>query len=211
MRDLAREQGAAWYGFVNVPHGSALRAELIGLGFPAEHIEDRFRLDLCADSPFASATPSGRANLRRNRRRAAEHGVRQRLVPVADADLIEIAELCAATAAKHGTGGFYPPELFAGFVAALGDLAEVIEVRQGDRLIAAGVCLRDRTRLHAWACGVDYQVEGNFSPYPVLYAASVEQAVHEGRTVFEGGRSNHVFKLRHGLAAVGLDACLLAV
>ncbi|WP_214106899.1 GNAT family N-acetyltransferase [Acrocarpospora catenulata] len=215
LRELARDQGAAWYGFVNVPHGSPLRAGLTGLGFPAVHIEDRFQLDLrgldSVESYFAALPRSGRANLRRNRRRATEAGVSWQVRPAAEADLAEIGGLCAKTAARHGTGGFYPTDLFTGFVAALGDLAVAVEVRQGDRLIAAGVCLRDEIRFHAWACGVDYDVVGGFSPYPLLHAATVEEAIAEGRAVFEGGRGNHVFKLRHGLSRLALDACLLEV
>lgn len=212
MRELAGELGAAWYGFVNVAHGSPLRESLIELGFPAEHIEDRFRLDLRGVTDHtAPATPRGRANLRRNRRRAAEAGVSYTVRPAGTANLAEIGRLCAMTAAKHGSSGFYPPELFAGFVTALGDLAQAVEVRQGERLIAAGVCLRDRHRFHAWACGVDYRVDGRFSPYPLLHAATVEQAMCEGRTLFEGGRGNAAFKLKHGLLRLGLDACLLEV
>lgn len=212
MRGLAAELAAEWYGFVNVAHDSPLREGLIGLGFPAEHIEDRFRLDLRGlPDPFAHATPRARINLRRGRRRAAEAGVWQRVGIAAESDLMEIGRLCARTAARHGTGGFYPPELFAEFVAGLGDLALAIEIRQEERLIAAGVVLRDGRRFHAWACGVDYDVKGGFSPYALLHAATAEQAVHEGCEVLEGGRGNAAFKLRHGLSRLALDACLLRV
>ncbi|MGW0801462.1 GNAT family N-acetyltransferase [Nonomuraea sp. NPDC002799] len=212
LRELAVELEADWYGFVNVAHDSPLRAALIELGFPAEHIEDRFRLDLRGlPDPLAHATQKARANLRRGRRRAAEAGVWQRVGPAGEADLMEIGRLCARTAAKHGTGGFYPPELFTDFVTGLGDLALAIEIRQGERLIAAGIVLRDGRRFHAWACGVDYEVEGGFSPYALLHAATAEQAVREGCEVLEGGRGNPRFKLRHGLSRVALDACLLKV
>ncbi|GII62163.1 hypothetical protein Skr01_22480 [Sphaerisporangium krabiense] len=215
MRDLAAELGADWYGFINVPRGSALGAALVAEGFPAEHIEDRFRVDLRGmtdvEGYIAAARPRGRANLRRNGRRAAEAGVTVRAMDTADGDLMEVAALCAATSDRHGTGAFYPPELFAGFVTALGANACLIEVRERDRLVAAGVCLRDETRFHAWACGVDYEIGGNYSPYPVLFAATAEQALSQGRLVMEGGRGNHAFKLKHGLTPVPLDACLRAV
>jgi predicted N-acyltransferase len=213
MRELAAELGAAWYGFVNVPRGSPLRERLVAEGFPAVHIEDRFRSDLRGmadpEAYIATASPRGRANLRRNVRRAREAGVRVRVLPPARSDLAEVAGLCADTAARHGTGSFYPHEVFAGFVTALGDRAGVIEVREHDRLVGVAVCLYDGARFHAWACGVDYEVGGNYSPYPVLYLASVEHALREGCTTMEGGRGNHVFKLRHGLTPLALDACLL--
>ncbi|MEU6740716.1 GNAT family N-acetyltransferase [Streptosporangium sandarakinum] len=215
MRELAGERGAAWYGFVNVPRGSALGEGLVSLGFPARHIEDRFRVDL---RPFgdvadyvASANPRGRANMRRNGRRAGDAGARGASLPLEEADLAEIGELCQRTAARHGTGSFYPQEVFAGFLTELGDAAHVIEVRERGRLVGVAVCLRDESRFHAWACGVDYEVGGNYSPYPLLYPLSVGQALREGLTTLEGGRGNHVFKLRHGLTPLPLDACLLPV
>lgn len=212
MRALALELEADWYGFVNVAHDSPLRAGLAELGFPAEHIEDRFRLDLRGlPHPFVHATRKARANLRRGRRRAEESGVWQRVGIAGEADLMEIGRLCARTAARHDTGGFYPPELFAGFVTGLGDLALAIEIRQEERLVAAGIALRDGRRFHAWACGVDYDVTGGFSPYALLHAATAEQAVREGCEVLEGGRGNPRFKLRHGLSRLGLDACLVKV
>ncbi|GAA3816953.1 hypothetical protein GCM10022226_42020 [Sphaerisporangium flaviroseum] len=215
MRSLAAELGAAWYGFVNVPHGSPLRDGLVAAGFPARHIEDRFVADLrgmagVADY-IATAGRRGRANLRRNGRRAYETGVTTSVADVARSDLTEIARLCAVTADRHGTGSFYPHELFAGFVTEIGQGACVIEVREGRRLVGAAICLRDETRFHAWACGVDYAVGGNYSPYPILYTATVEQALREGRSTLEGGRGNHVFKVRHGLTPLALDACLLPV
>lgn len=215
MRSLATELGAAWYGFVNVPRGSPLRDALAARGFPAEHIEDRFVADLRdladVDAYIATASAGGRANMRRNRRRAHDSGVTVRVTDPARCDLTEIAELCAVTAARHGTGSFYPAEVFTGFVTALGGHARVIEVREGARLVGVAICLADASRFHAWACGVDYEVGGNYSPYPLLYTASVEQALREGCRTLEGGRGNHVFKLRHGLSPLPLYACLLPV
>ncbi|MFC6086182.1 GNAT family N-acetyltransferase [Sphaerisporangium aureirubrum] len=215
MRELAAELGAAWYGFVNVPSGSWLGETLMAEGFPARHIEDRYQVDLRgmshADEFVAGASPRGRKNYRRNGRRAADAGVSIRVAPPSETDLAEITQLCATTADRHGTGSYYPAELFTGFVTALGDAACVIEVREGQRLVGVAVSLRERTRFHAWACGVDYEVGGNYSPYPLLYTTSVAQALAEGRDTLEGGRGNHAFKLRHGLTPLALDACLLPV
>lgn len=213
MCDLARDLGAAWYGFVNVPAGSWLREALLAEGFPAHHIEDRYQVDLRGmtrvDDFIAGARPTGRKNYRRNGRRAADAGVRVRVAPPRDVDLAAVTALCAATSKRHGTGGYYPEELFTGFVTALGDAACVIEIHEEERLVGVAVSLRDRTRFHAWACGVHYDVGGNYSPYPLLYTTSVAQALAEGRDTLEGGRGNHVFKRRHGLTPLALDACLL--
>lgn len=209
---LAAEWGAGWYGLVNVDRSGPTAAALSGAGWTGTHLVDRWTADLTEvpDLPAFLARLGGRsrANLTRTARRAAEHGMVTTFGPPAVADLAEIAALCTATAARFGTGRFYPPETFARFVMTLGPSAHVIQVRQRGRLVAAGVCLADATRFHTWTCGVDYAVTGNASPYAVLYAHSVELALRLGRPVFEGGRGNEAFKRRHGLRPRPLDAYL---
>lgn len=209
---LAVEWGAGWYGLVNVERSSPTAAALAAAGWTGAHLVDRWATDLTgvADLPgfLAGLGRSGRANLVRTARRAAEHGMVTAVGAPDTADLAEIAGLCQATAGRFGTGGFYPPDTFARFVTALGPRAHVIQVRQGGRLVAVGVCLADATRFHTWTCGVDYRVTGNASPYPVLFAQSVALALRLRRPVFEGGRGNETFKRRHGLRPRPLDAYL---
>ncbi|WP_154697564.1 GNAT family N-acetyltransferase [Lentzea guizhouensis] len=204
---------AQWCGFVNVRRGSELGQELRANGLPARHLIDRWAADLTGvtdyDHYLARLGERARANLRRNERRSGEAGVTTEVLPVSAAALDEITPLCDRTAIRFDNGGFYPEGTFAKFVAALGDRAHVIEVRQRGRLVAVGVCLTDATRFHTWTCGVDYAVEGNYSPYGVLFAESVRLAIKLGKPVLEGGRSNTVFKQRHGLSPHHLDAVLL--
>ena len=87
----------------------------------------------------------------------------------------------------------------------------MIEVRQHGKLVAAGVCLADATRFHTWTCGVDYAVDGRYSPYGVLFAESVKFAIRLGKTTLEGGRDNAEFKRRYGLRPHHLDAVLIRV
>lgn len=79
MRRLARDVGAAWYGFVNVDSDSELVPLLRARGFAAAEIDERFTLDLSRFSDLeeyiGSLKPRARANLRRYRRRAAEAGL----------------------------------------------------------------------------------------------------------------------------------------
>jgi hypothetical protein len=210
MHRLARDWGARWYGFVNVARGSPTAAALTGAGWSGAHLVDRFTADLdgLAGLPdyLARIPIRGRANLVRTARRAAEHGLVTTVGPPGDADLDEIAALCAATSARFVGGAFYPPETFARFVTTLGAEAHVLRIRQRGRLVAVGVCLTDSARFHTWTCGVDYTVEGNASPYPVLFAESMALALRLGRRIFEGGRGNATFKLRHGLTPRPLDA-----
>ena len=215
MRDLAARWRAAWYGFVNVERGTATAAALAAAGIGGAHLVDRFSADLTGLTDFggylARLGPRARANLARNARRAAEAGLMTDVTGPAQADLGEIAELCARTAARFGNPGFYPAGTFAGFVSALGPAAQIIRIRQHGRLVAVGVCLTDERRFHTWTCGVDYDVTGSASPYTLLFAESVALAIRLGLPVLEGGRSNEVFKRRHGLAERHLDAHLVPV
>jgi predicted N-acyltransferase len=209
---LASDWGADCYGLINVARDTATAASVTAAGWTGRYLVDRFATDLTGVTALpdylARLRATGRANLTRNRRRAADHAMITTVSAPAGADLPEIAALCEATAARFGTGRFYPPQMFARFVTALGPLAHVIQVRQGGRLVAVGVCLADATRFHTWTCGVDYAVTGNASPYAVLFCESLALALRLGRPVFEGGRANDTFKRRHGLTPRPLDAYL---
>lgn len=212
MTHAASILGVPWCGFVNVQRGNALSQELSAAGLPARHLAERWATGLTGyDDYLAGLGSRARANLRRNERRSREAGVAIEVLPVDHAALDEIAQLCARTAIRFNGNGFYPDSTFTRFVAALGDLAHVIEVRQHGRLVAAGVCLADATRFHTWTCGVDYAVDGRYSPYGVLFAESVKLAIRLGKTTLEGGTDNADFKRRYGLSPRHLDAVLIRV
>jgi predicted N-acyltransferase len=201
--------GARWCGFMNVQRGNALSQALRAAGLPARHLTDRWATSLTTYEHYlAGLSLRARANLRRNERRATEAGVTIEALPADHASLDEITLLFVKTAGRFENNGYYPGEAFTRFVTALGDLAHVIEVRQHGRLVAAGVCLTDATRFHTWTCGVDYAVDGNYSPYGVLFAESVRLAIRLGKSTLEGGRGNEAFKRRHGLSPRHLDAVL---
>ncbi len=212
LGSLARSWDAPWLGFVNVERGTQTAAALANAGLTGGHLMDKYTADLAGltelDGYLRRLGTRPRANLTRSARRAAETGMTTTITSVTDTDLDEVAELCARTTARLGSAQFYPATTFAQFVEALGGCVQVLAVRQAGRLVATGVCLTDEQRFHTWACGVDYNVTGNASPYAVLFAQSVAQAIKVGATVFEGGRANDVFKLRHGLSARPLDAYL---
>jgi len=214
LRRKARELGAPWCGLVNVHRDGPTATALAGAGLPLRHLVDRFAAEVAGLTDLEhflarSARPRAGGNLRRYRRRAAEHGVTSAVVPVDEADLPAVAALCRQSSGKHGSHSYYPADRFERFVAALGPAARVIEVRQHDRLLSAGVCLLDDHRLHCWAGGADYRVDGNFSPYYLMFADSIALALRLHRSTFEGGRGNAEFKLRHGLVARPLVGCLV--
>jgi predicted N-acyltransferase len=213
MRQTARQLGARWCGFVNVERGSPTHRALTAAGLPAHHLEDRFAADLTGVPDLAAylarIPARDRQNLRRRRRRAADAGVEVAVRPVPSVDVDEIAALCRQTAGRFGNSGFYPDGVFERFLALLGPLAQVIEIRQRGRLVGACICLLDGERLHTWTGGYDYEVDGSFSPYAVGFVESIELALRLGRRVLEGGRRNAGYKLRFGLTARHLDACLV--
>jgi CelD/BcsL family acetyltransferase involved in cellulose biosynthesis len=215
MAELAVLWQADWLGFVNVARGSGTAAALAAAGLPGAHLIDRFWADLTGldslDKYLARLARRGRSNLGRNARRAAECGMTADVVSGEEADLPEVAELCARTAARFGNPEFYPEKTFAGFVGALGQAVHVVQIRQHGRLVAVGVCFADDQRFHTWTCGVDYDVTGNASPYALLFAETVATAIRLGLPMFEGGRSNDAFKRRHGLERRQLDAHIVAV
>jgi len=214
LRGMARGLGVRWCGVVNVRRGGATAGALAGAGLPVRPLTERFGADLTGLADLdeflvRGARSRARTNLRRYRRRAVEHGVHSAVLPVDEADLAGVVAMCDRVASKYGTDRFYPAGVFDRFVASLGPAARVLEIRQYGRLIAAGVCLLDPHSFHSWAGGADYEVDGNFSPYYVMFAETLELALRLGRPVFEGGRGNPEFKLRHGLLARPLDACLV--
>jgi predicted N-acyltransferase len=214
LRRTARELGAAWCGLVNVRLDGPAAAALAGVGLPVRHLVDRFNADLAGCTELdqflrRSARPHARRGLGRTYRRATEHGMSRTVVAVERADLDAVAALCRGSAGRHGNDEYYPAGRFEPFIAALGTAARLVEIRQHGRLVATGVCLLDTTRLHCWAGGADYRVDGNVSPYHLLFADSMRLAVDLRRPAFEGGRGNPKFKLRHGLTARPLGACLV--
>jgi hypothetical protein len=209
----ARRLGARWCGFVNVEQATPTHHALTAAGLPAHHIEDRYTAELAGVPDLAGylarVPPRHRHNLRRHLRRAAEAGVEVAVRPVAAVDLHEVAALCRHTADRFDNRAFYPDGTFERFIGMLGPVAQIIEARQQGRLIGVGICLLDGDRLHAVTGGYDYEVDGNFSPYAVCFAESIELALRLRRGVLEGGRRNERFKLRHGLTVRRLDACLV--
>lgn len=212
QRALAEAWRVPWFGFVNVERGTPTAAGLTSAGLTGHHLADRFSADLSGmtdlNGYLRRLGSRPRANLTRSARRAAETGMTTTVTLASDSNLDEVGELCARTTARLGSAHFYPVATFVRFVSSLGGRVYVLAVRQAGRLVAAGVCFTDELRFHTWACGVDYNVTGNASPYAVLFAQSVALAIDLGSTTFEGGRANDVFKIRHGLSARHLDAYL---
>ncbi len=96
----------------------------------------------------------------------------------------------------------YPKRLFTAVFEALPDRARAVVVSQGERPIAAGLSLRlGTTVLNPWASSL--REFRPLCPNMLLYWTMLEQAIADGATVFDFGRSSpgggtHQFKLQWG-------------
>lgn len=215
LRETAADLGAGWFGMLNVTPDGETGTAIRAAGLPLRHLVDRYVMDLTGLDSFEDylgrLSRNNRQTMRRQLRRAVEVGVETEVLPVAEANLAEIAELSARTAARFGNVAFYQREAFGEFCRALGDSAGAIEVRERGRLVSAVVYLLDARRIHAWAGGVDYDVNGSYSAYRVLHGALMSRAIELGLPIMEGGRSNGGFKSSHGMQRLPLSAVLSSV
>jgi predicted N-acyltransferase len=209
LGDLARQEGVKWFAFLNVDGGTPVAHDLEAAGLTRIPMNTRFRVDVGAYSDieeFVAAITSKKARfrLRQNRREAERLGLEVSHPAPADAEAA--IELCRRTTARHGTAGYYP-EGFHEFVRLAAEVVQVSEVRLAGQLAAAAVCLRDRTRFHLWAGGIDYEVTaGLHNAFPLLLWPTIARALALDARVFEGGRGNQAIKLRYRLSPVPLFA-----
>ena len=102
-------------------------------------------------------------------------------------DIDGFIKLARTNAAKYNNSDYYKPGLFGEFVGMLGAQAKLLEIRQGDRLIGASVCLRDAQRFHFWACGSDYEAIPRVSPFYLAFMAILSGGFRTGAPLLEAG------------------------
>jgi hypothetical protein len=210
LADLARQAGVKWFAFLNVDGGTATARALAAAGLARIPMNTRFRRDLSEYrdvEDFVADIPSKKARfaLRYSQSLGRRAGLSVAAPdPAGGAD--EAVELCRRTTARHGTADYYP-ERFGEFVGLARDLVSVTEVRLGDRLAAAAICLVDRRRFHLWAGGIDYEVTAGIrSAFSLMLWPAVAETIRRGLPVLEGGRGNTTTKLRFRLDPVDLFA-----
>lgn len=214
MRSLARELGAGRYGFINV-NSEGLSARLLrAAGFKPRHIDTRYTIDLAAAGDFDGYLRSLRSHARNeyrrqlNRAQDAGVGVSVRIPEGAeDPDSLSLFEKMMTNV---GSAGYYNKERISRFLSYVPSGARIVEIHQGEELIAKAVAFLEETKIHAWAGGYDrYADEAAkrpFSSYYVLMARIIQLGFDAGVRYFEGGRRNGPFKERYGMRPVELDA-----
>lgn len=210
LADLARQTGAKWFAFLDVDGGSELAGELAAAGLTKIPMTTRFRRDLSAFATadeFVASIPSrnARSALRKARNQGRRAGMRVARLPPSEAGP-DAVELCRATTARHGTPEYYPERLHE-FVALANDVTRIVEVRLGERLAAAGVCLFDDLRYHCWAGGFDYALTDQVrSLFPLIMWPFLEEAIALQRPILEVGRANSATKQRFRFDPIPLFA-----
>jgi hypothetical protein len=210
LAGLARQAGVKWFAFLNVDGASAVAAALAEAGLTKVPMNTRYNRGLTgfgSAEDFIAAIPSQktRALLRRSPRQADRAGMRYRS-PDPAAGVPDAVGLCQRTTARHGTAAYYPDE-FGDFVARAAGLISVTEIWRDGQIGLASISLRDATRFHLWAGGIDYALmTGLDSAFPLMLLPAVDEATTTGRAVLEGGRGNAVTKLRFRLTPVELMA-----
>lgn len=216
LREEGRRCGAGAVGLINVPAGSATHAAVAAIPrvvtVPAACRWSLRAAELAGIEDFlATLSRSTRRTLRLARSRALRAGARVTTARHAGADtrprpVADVVELCAATAAKHGSA-YYPAAALDALLQELADYL-VVRVQHEGQTLAASVCLLENGVLHTWAGGARYPPELNWSPNHVLFHAELELGFKLGVEVIECGRRNDEFKARHRLHRRELVACL---
>ncbi len=214
MRSLARELGAGCYGFINVSAEGPTARLLRAAGFEPRHIDTRYVIDLAAAGDFdgyvQGLRPNARGEYRRQLNRARDAGVRMSVrVPegTEDPDSLGLFEKLMANV---GSAGYYDKERISRFLAYVPSGARIVEIHQGEEVIAKAVVFLEETKIHAWAGGYDRYADEKagrpFSSYYVLMARIIQLGFEAGARYLEGGRRNGPFKERYGMRPVALDA-----
>jgi hypothetical protein len=202
LADLAGELDAQLWGLVNVPLEGPLAGHLAAAGAELAPTVPRYRRPVAegstVDGHLAGVSRNARRTLRKYTRRAVRDGAVISVADGRDALGQDVLDLCLATADKHAPG-YYPPAELTALVRRLGPACRIIRLDLAGRLLAASICLYDRSRMHAWAGGSLYPPELTWSPQYVLFAAELAAGFGSGRPMLECGRRNDAFKRRYGL------------
>jgi len=207
---LAAQAGVKWFAFLNVDGSSELADLLLAAGLLKLPIFTRYNKHIAgygSVDDFVAGIPSHKARyaLRRSYRQAERNEMRITCPDPAGGAPASVG-LCRGTTSRHGTAAYYP-EWFGDFVIDAAEVISVIEVRLGDKLASASICLKDPLRFHLWAGGLDYEVMAEIqSAFPLMLLPAMTEAIENRHSIFEAGRANGVVKERFRLEPCPLFA-----
>jgi hypothetical protein len=207
-RALADRLGAAALVLPNLTETSA--APWLRAGRP----DVRMFTDMAFTAPtagglaaLADRAPNRRPvrDMMRQRRRGTEQGLRLQALHGQDMlpRLEVFADLAGATAEKHGTP-LYSADMFAALTQVPG--AVLLAAVLGEDLVGGFFSFLHGERLHLWSAGIDQSRQRDLHTYTWLMAEAVVYAEQAGVAVLDAGRSNCVYKVRHGLTGEPLHS-----
>lgn len=214
LERLARDSGVPQFAIANVAD-PALLAMAEARGMEINYSVDRYQMDLagidCVEDLLVRHIPAeGRHEIRRQRRKLAEYGVRVEIEAPPFARIEEVGRLCHETTARRGTPGYLPADALARFLTECGSLLRIVSIYHGDRRIGVSALLLDRPTVHLWLAGMDYALD-TFSPYTVTFDTLFHFAFEHGFTRMECGRLNERTKQRFGFTPRPLHAIVQRV
>ena len=214
MAEVARSARLRRFGFINVEVGSPTALALEAIGLTGSLVDTRYWLDLagCGDEAgyLARLRRSSRMEYRRHRNRARDAGVVITHRPARAEEDRERLGLFEVAMERVGSAGYYSAEKIANFLRETPS-ARIIELTQGERLLAMSINFVDATRIHAWACGWVRDRGMPFSPYYVVWSEIVRLGFQVGVPRLEGGRRNGDFKIRFGMIPQPLNVYMAEV
>ena len=137
---------------------------------------------------LASLRSKRRTEIRRERRRLRDAGIRIRVLEgseVSAADLAAVERCYRDTCWKFGGRTYLNPALWEAMAEVLGPALHVVQALEGDRVVAATLNVRSRRRLYGryWGC----LQERRFLHFEVCYYSTVEYCIERGLEAFEPG------------------------
>ncbi|CAM3706807.1 GNAT family N-acetyltransferase [Bordetella flabilis] len=209
LNDIARQEGASYFGLLNVQDGPVLReAERNDLN--VNYMVDRYCVDLSRHDDFdafVQALPAdGRHEMTRQLRKFERSNARAHILAPPFGDKLEqLSELCQVTTARNGTPQYWPAKPLARFAGTCGDLVRLSIVEVGQDLVSGFICFEEPHAFHIWSAGMVYD-RTDFSPYTLGVATAYRHAFARGIRRVECGRLNAKIKTRLGLHPVRLYA-----
>lgn len=212
--EQAKLLGCPTWGFINVNDNAAAVSLMDDQGLRRRELVPRWALDRShapdGETYLRSLRKPVRHELRRQLRRAREHGAQVVTHGPDHPALAELLRLVANTAARAGSPRYYDPQRLASLLRMIGAACRLIEVRGPDgAALAVGICFLEANRLQYWAAGyVRDDPSLSFSPYYVLWWGVLDLMWSSGVSRVECGRLNETFKRRMGLRPQPLVALL---
>jgi predicted N-acyltransferase len=140
------------------------------------------------DEFLAAFSAKKRKNVRRERRRIEEQGIRHRFVAGAEATPTELAaawRLCSHTFARRGHSPYLNLDFFVRLADSAPDSLVLVLAERRDTIVAAAILLRGSSALYGryWGSEGDY----HSLHFETCYYQGIEYCIREGLELFEPG------------------------